>query len=137
MLLLNSLIIFLLAIPLGLGIGGGGLFLIYLSDAVGVARDTAVYLNLIFFLSALFAAAAGHLRAGRLSFSALGTIVLFGLPGAFFGRWLATLFPPALLHLLLGLFLLVSGIFSLLSLKKTKDLPHSLDKRRKKHYNDL
>ena len=44
----------------------------------------------------------------------------------------------SLVFLLISLVLaFVSGIFSLLSLKKAKDLPHSLDKRRKKHYNDL
>ncbi|MBE6568339.1 MAG: hypothetical protein E7657_06750 [Ruminococcaceae bacterium] len=132
MLWLNSLVIFLLAIPLGLGIGGGGLFLIYLGDVLGIQRDTAVYLNLIFFLSALIAAAVGHLRAGRLSFSALGTIILFGVPGAFLGKWLSSLFSPMLLHLLLGVFLLTSGILSLLSLKKAKNAKvaaHSLDKR--------
>ena len=132
MLLLNSAIIFLLSIPLGLGIGGGGLFLIYLVDAVGVSRDTAVYLNLIFFLSALLAAAVGHLRAGRLSPSALLTILLYGMPGAFLGRWVASLFSPTLLHFLLGIFLLASGFFTLLSLKKLKNkkVPaHALDKR--------
>lgn len=131
MLWLNSLLVFALAIPLGLGIGGGGLFLIYLSDILDVPRDTAVYLNLVFFLSALISSAVGHLRSGRLSFSMLSVILLFGLPGAIFGRWLASLLPPSILHVLLGVFLLGSGIFCLLSLKKTKNkkvTPHSLDK---------
>ena len=130
--MLNSLVIFALALPLGLGIGGGGLFLIYLCDALGIARDTAVYLNLVFFLSALLAAAVGHLRRGRLSFPMLGAILLYGIPGAFIGRWIASLFSARLLHLLLGFFLLGAGFFSLLSIKKTKNEklpPHSLDKR--------
>ena len=129
MLLLNSLLVFALAIPLGLGIGGGGLFLIYLCDFLGISRDAAVYLNLVFFLSALFAAAIGHLRAGRLSFPALGNILLFGIPGAFLGRWIATFFPDRLLHLFLGFFLLIMGVFTLLSLKKAKERAHTLDKR--------
>ena len=137
MLWLNSILIFLLALPLGLGIGGGGLFLIYLGDVLGIPRDTAVCLNLVFFLSALLCATVGHLRAGRLSFPVLGTILLFGIPGALFGRWLATLFSSRVLHLFLGFFLFASGIFSLLSLKKTKEPFHALDKKKKKHYNDL
>ena len=115
-----------------MGIGGGGLFLIYLSDVLGMDRDAAVYLNLVFFLSALLSAAVGHLRAGRLSLPTLATILLFGIPGAILGRWLSSLFSPTLLHLLLGFFLLVSGILSLLSLKKlknAKERPSALDKR--------
>ena len=132
MLFLNSLFVFILAVPLGLGIGGGGLFLIYLCDALKVERDAAVYLNLVFFLSALLSATVGHLRSGRLSYSVLGCILLFGIPGALLGRWLASLFSPSFLHLILGFFLLGAGVFSLLSLKKAKkekEPPHSLDKR--------
>lgn len=132
MLWLNSLLVFLLAVPLGLGIGGGGLFLLYLGDVLGLARDTAVYLNLIFFLSALVASSLGHLRARRLSFSMLGIILLCGIPGAFLGRWGASLFSSRLLHLFLGFFLLGSGIFTLFSLKKAKkekERPNALDKR--------
>ena len=132
MLLLNSILVFTLAIPLGLGIGGGGLFLIYLGDVLEISRDTAVYFNLVFFLSALLASAMGHLRCRRLSLPMLGIILLFGIPGAFAGRWLASLLSPSLLHLFLGLFLLGSGIFSLISLKNAKLSPkvfsHSLDK---------
>ncbi len=126
--LLNNLLPFLLAIPLGLGIGSGGLFLIYLSDVLGLPREAAVYLNLLFFLSALLSSAAGHLRARRLSFPILLTVLLFGVPGAFLGRYMASLLSPTLLRLLLGVFLLSSGIISLLSLKKAKESAPSLDK---------
>lgn len=131
MLFLNSLLVFILAIPLGLGIGGGGLFLIYLCDVLKLERDSAVYLNLVFFLSALLSATVRHLRNGRLSFPILGNILLFGVPGALLGRWFASLLSPSLLHLILGFFLLGAGVFSLLTLKKTKnekEAPHSLDK---------
>lgn len=125
---LNALLPLILAIPLGLGIGSGGLLLIYLSDILGLPRESAVYFNLIFFLSALLASAAGHLRARRISFSMLATVLLFGVPGAFAGRLLASLLPARLLRLLLGVFLLTSGIISLLTLKKAKESASSLDK---------
>ena len=118
---LNTFLPLILSIPLGLGIGSGGLFLIYLSDVLGLPRESAVYFNLIFFLSALLASAAGHLRARRISFSILATVLLFGVPGAFLGRWIAARLSPVFLRLLLGAFLLFSGVFSLLSLKKRKE----------------
>lgn len=137
MLFFNSLIVFILAVPLGLGIGSGGVFLVYLSDVLSLPREGAVYLNLLFFLSALCASALQHLRARRLSFGSLGIILLFGVPGAFLGRWLASLLPTPVLRLLLGGFLTLSGVFALRSLKKAKEAPQSLDKREKKHYNKL
>ena len=125
---LNAFLSFLLAIPLGMGIGSGGLFLIYLSDVLSLPRNTAVYLNLVFFLSALLSSFAGHLRARRISFPVLRTVLFFGIPGTYLGRGLAAMLPPHLLKLFLGVFLLLSGIFSLLSLKNAKDRALSLDK---------
>ncbi len=132
---INELVVFFLSLPLGMGIGGGGIFLVYLGDVLGLPREEAVFLNLIFFLCALLASAVSHLKAGRLSFPMLGIILLFGLPGALLGRTLASLLPPILLRVFLGLFLTASGGVALLSLKKPKDALHSLDKHRKKHYN--
>lgn len=128
---LNALLILLLSLPLGMGVGSGGLFLIYLSDVLMLKRDAAVYLNLIFFLCALISSAMMHLRAKRLRFSILLTVLLFGLPGAYFGRILARLLPQLFLRLLLASFLIFSGITALCSLKKEKKekkLPHALDK---------
>ncbi len=132
----NAALAFLLAIPLGLGIGGGGLFLVYLGDVLALPRGGAVYLNLLFFICALLAAACAHVRAGRLRFPLLAVIFLFSAPTALLGRVLAASLPAWLLRLFLGAFLLASGIFSLYSLKKSKVADDSLDKPAKKHYNN-
>jgi len=125
---LNTILAFALAIPLGLGIGGGGLFLLYLSDVLKLPRETAVYFNLVFFLAALLASAAMHLRHGRVSYSVLGQVLLYGLPSALCGRVLASLLPGLLLRILLGCFLLISGIIACIKCKKAKDDSNSLDK---------
>lgn len=132
----NAALAFFLAVPLGLGVGGGGLFLVYLGDILNLPREAAVYLNLLFFLCALLASACTHIRAGRLRFSLLTIILLFSTPTALLGRYLASILPSWLLRLLLGAFLLASGIFSLYALKKSKVADDSLDKRVKKHYNE-
>ena len=129
MLFANSVLILLLALPLGLGIGSGGIFLVYLTDVLFLPREHAVFVNLIFFLSALSASALQHLRARLLSLPTLGLILLFGVPGALVGRWVASLLPAVVLRLILGAFLTLSGVFALLSLKKPKDASLSLDKR--------
>ena len=126
---INEILIFLLAIPLGLGVGGGGLLLIYLTDILQLPRETAVYLNLVFFLSALLASAASHIRRKRISYPVLGKILLFSVPCVLLGRVCASLLSDVLLRILLGSFLLFSGIFTLWGGKKAKDASNALDKR--------
>ena len=128
---LNAFLILLLSLPLGMGVGSGGLFLVYLTDVLHVTREGAVYLNLVFFVSALLSSACLHLRAGRLSFPLLLSALIFGIPGSIFGRFLASLLPPLLLRILLATLLIFSGISALLSLKKAeneKEGVYSLDK---------
>ena len=126
---LNEILIFLLAVPLGLGVGGGGLFLLYLTEALQLPREAAVYLNLVFFLAALLASSVSHIREKRISYPVLGKILLFGIPSAFLGRVCAARLSASLLRILLGCFLLFSGIFALWSGKKAKDASNALDKR--------
>lgn len=127
--LINALLIFSLAVPLGLGTGGGGLFLVYVGDVLQFPRDTAVYLNLVFFLCALLSSAVTHLKCGRISFPFLGRVLLFGIPAALLGRGLAAMLPRELLRILLGLFMLSAGFFGMIPRKKPKEEPNSLDKR--------
>lgn len=65
--------------------------------------------------------------------------MLFGLPGVFLGKWIGSLFPDLLLRVFLGVFLIVSGIFSLIVTKKKKETAkegaNALDKQAKKYYN--
>lgn len=133
---LSASLALLLALPLGMGVGGGGLFLVYLSDVLGLEREAAVYLNLVFFLSALLSSAVAHLKAGRLLLPFLGTILLFGIPGAFLGRALASLLSLRLLRVLLAIFLVSTGLWALFAGKKRKDTSNALDKPQKKNYNE-
>ena len=128
---LNALLILLLSLPLGMGVGSGGLFLVYLTDVLNITREGAVYLNLVFFVSALLSSAALHLRAGRLSLSVLLYTLLFGIPGSIFGHFLSKHLPPLLLRLLLAALLIFSGISALTALKRTekeKEGADALDK---------
>ncbi len=137
---LHELITFVLATVAGLGVGSGGVYLLWLKEGLGVEDEKAVFLNLLFFCVALLVAATVHARAKRLDFRFLFEIVLFGIPGALLGRWLNAFFSPVLLRLFLGAFLVFSGIFSLIVSKKKKENAKeplsALDKKAKKDYND-
>ena len=115
---LSEILILLLSIPLGLGVGSGGFFLVYLSDALSLPHESAVYLNLVFFICAIFASAFIHLRAGRLCAFLLLLLLVLGIPAAFLGRVMASRLSRTALRILLGFFLVASGIFALIRQKK-------------------
>lgn len=116
----------LLSVLAGLGVGSGGLYLVFLTAVTSLEREEAVFCNLLFFIAAVLSSSVIHLRNKRLDLSFLFRILVFGLPGVYLGRLLASLLPPWLVQTLLGGFLLFSGIFSLVTAKKRKDSsPHS------------
>lgn len=134
---------FLLAILAGLGVGSGGLFLVFLTEVMGIpAADSAVG-NLLFFIAALAAATVVNLRKGRLDGAFFLKILLYGTPGALLGRWVFGILPDDVRAVFLGVFLIGAGIFSFILLrpaakneKKKKDRPSSLDKPARQRYNN-
>ena len=108
----------LLSVLAGLGVGSGGIFLVLLSSFTSLPPEEAVLCNLYFFIAALLASSVIHLRNGRLNLRFLFHILLLGLPGVWLGKYLRSFFSPPLLRIVLGLFLILSGILSL-TIKKT------------------
>ena len=111
----------LLSVLAGLGVGSGGLFLIFLSAATSLQGETAVYCNLLFFIAAASSSAVIHLRSKRLDSPFLLRILLLGIPSALLGRAVSALLPSWITQIALGIFLVFSGIFSLIAAKKAKD----------------
>ncbi len=118
---LHSLITLLLAVLAGLGVGSGGMYLLWLKEGMKMSDDAALFFNLCFFIGALSVANAIHARRRLLDFRFLLEIVLFGIPGVFLGRWLNSFFSPLFLRIILGVFLIFSGVFSLIITKKKKE----------------
>ena len=102
-----------LGILAGLGVGSGGLLMLYLTAADGMSQLTAQGTNLAFFVFALGAALLVHLRKKELSLPILAVTVLCGSLGAFFGSVTAQLLDAAWLRTALGVLLLVMGAVSL------------------------
>lgn len=97
-----------------LGMGGGGILLIYLTVYRGMDQLAAQGLNLVFFvpvaLTALFIHAKNHLIRWRI----VWPCVLLGLPGVYCGVQLALQLGSAVLSKLFGVFLLLIGVRELL-----------------------
>ena len=97
----------------GMGVGGGGLFVIYLSLFTDTPQLTAQGMNLLFFLFSSGASLPVHLLRRKLL---LGVIVLMasaGIAGALLGTLLARVVAGGLLRKIFGAMLVVSGIYSL------------------------
>lgn len=109
--LLVSLAIGLLA---GLGVGSGGILIVYLTAVDGIGQLAAQGLNLATFVFALGAALLVHLHRRRLSVPVLLFILVFGAAGALCGSLLAHAVQGELLRVGLGFLLLLMGAVALL-----------------------
>lgn len=98
----------------GLGVGSGGLFILFLCEWAGLAQHEAQGINLAVFAVALASALLVHLHRHTPTPAVLLTVLLFGTLGALGGAALATVISAAALRFFLGLFLSLSGGFVLL-----------------------
>lgn len=99
---------FLVAILSGLGIGGGGLLVIYLTLS-GVGQLEAQGINLVYFLFSSGAAMLVHMTRRKLNLPLIVVLALSGVVGAVCGSLLARSVDPTILRKTFGVLLFVSG----------------------------
>lgn len=117
--LFTLLITFLLAALSGMGVGGGGMFVIYLSLFTDTPQLTAQGMNLLFFLLSSGASLTIHLQKRTIYPSAVLVMAAFGMLGALVGAACSAHLPQELLRKIFGAMLIVSGILALRQ-KETK-----------------
>lgn len=108
-LVIDGLLAVLIGALAGLGVGSGGILIVYLTAADGLDQLAAQGLNLATFVFALGAALILHLHRRPLSLPILLFILVFGGAGAFVGSALAHVVDTELLRLGLGGLLLLMG----------------------------
>lgn len=104
---------FFIALLSGMGVGGGGLFVVFLNIFTDTPQLTAQGINLLFFLFSSGSAVCIHLFRRTIYTSAILPMIIFGLLGAFSGSLLTSLVPQTLLRKIFGAMLVASGILSL------------------------
>ena len=109
---------FLIAVLTGMGMGSGGLLVVFLTLLLNVPQVTAQGVNLLFFLFASGASLLLHIQKRRLSFFLLLLIATAGVLGSLPGSFVATLLPEVWVRRIFGGMLLLSGGVSFL--KKNK-----------------
>ena len=108
------LITFLLAALSGMGVGGGGMFVIYLSLFTDTPQLTAQGMNLLFFLLSSGASVTVHLRRRVICYSVVLVMTVSGIVGALLGTALSARLPQHLLRQIFGVMLVVSGMLALM-----------------------
>ncbi len=116
--MIHALVASLIGVLSGLGIGSGGLLVIYLTLVLGVEQLTAQSINLWFFLFSSAASLAVQFGKRRLFFRVILIITLSGLVGALGGSLLAAALPKAVLRRLFGGMLTVCGLSVLRSRRR-------------------
>lgn len=112
---------FLIAALSGMGVGSGGLLVVFLTLCADVAQIRAQGMNLLFFLFASGASMLVHVRRRRLSFPVIALVAAAGLLGSLPGTWAALVLPETLVRRLFGGMLLLSGTVSLLRRGKSTE----------------
>ncbi len=106
---------FLIALLCGLGVGSGGLFVVYLTVFCNYEQLTAQGFNLLFFIFSTAAALIIHTRARALPIKRLFLICALGILGACGGAMLAQRINGDILRKIFAVFLILSGTLSLFS----------------------
>lgn len=103
----------LAAVLSGLGVGSGGLLVIWLTLVENYPQLTSQGLNLLFFLFSSGAAMIFHLTHRKIYFEAVAVLVAFGLAGSLAGSLLSGIIGGELTRRIFGIMLIISGMLSL------------------------
>lgn len=109
----DIIVIFVIAALSGLGVGSGGLLVIYLTLVNKVPQLAAQGANLIFFILASLSSLIFNLPKRKIPFGAVLIMSALGICGSFLGTHLASLIPAEILRKIFGAMLVGSGLFSL------------------------
>ena len=94
----------------GLGVGSGGLLVVFLTEYRDVGQLFAQGVNLIFFIFSSGASTAVNLRARNICYGAVTVMSVGGAIGAIVGALVASMLDPDLLRIGFGVMLLVGGV---------------------------
>lgn len=107
---LGALAGFLSGLLGAMGMGGGGVLVIWLTLGEGIEQAPAQGINLLLFIPCAIPALISYSRKKLIDWKILGLCVFTGLAGALCGVWLSALLEPSLLRKIFGAMLLFMGI---------------------------
>ena len=106
------LIALVIAALSGMGVGGGGLFALYLKYFSSYGQIDVQAINLLFFLFASGASLLIHLQKRKIYFGAILIMTLFGAAGSLVGSSIALSISGELLSKIFGTMMIAAGVYS-------------------------
>ena len=107
----------IIAILCGMGLGSGGLFVVYLTVLCGYEQLLAQGLNLYFFIFSTAAALPVHAKKQKLPLKRLAYICALGSGGCAGGALLAQSIDKGILRMIFAFLLIISGGITMLQKK--------------------
>ena len=108
----GSVAAFFIAILSGLGVGSGGLLVIWLTMVEGMDAISARGLNLLFFVFSASAALIFHILRKRLRYRLVIFMALCAAAGTLAGSFIGAYISPSALRNFFGYMLIVSGAYT-------------------------
>ncbi len=112
---MGFIVSFLIALLMGMGVGGAGLYIIYITSFLGVDQTTAQGTNLIFFIISAISALLIHLKKRKFYPVQVATIVIFGVLGSYIFSHFSNMIDPDIPRKVLGGVLILGGGVSIFS----------------------
>ena len=115
----------------GMGVGGGGLLVLYLVLIKEMEQISAQGINLVFFIVASAVAFLYNRKKRSINYRLCVLLIICGAVGAFAGALTANVLDPQIVRKVFGWLLIISGIYALLSdrIEKIKKLKKGLTKK--------
>lgn len=101
-----------------MGMGGGGILIIYFALFTAIPQSTAQGINLLFFIPIGLLSVIIYSVKGLVNFRVAAAFTLFGIAGSFLGSYLFSVLDDKLLSKIFGILLLVMGVKELFSKKR-------------------
>ena len=111
----------------GMGVGSGGLFVIWLTLVTDTPQFAAQGLNLLFFLFSSGTSLLVHVKKRNILWGAVLVLSVVGIVGSLLGSFVAGFISATVMRKIFGLMLIVSGSFVLFARKKSvkrRDIPY-------------
>ena len=113
MIIINMIAAALIAVMAGLGIGGGGLLVIYLTLVLKTDQLTAQGINLIFFIFSAVASLFVHFKKRKLDIRLITLLAVTGIIGSVPGSYISHNIDIKILQVIFGALLIFSGVMAL------------------------
>lgn len=118
LIIINIIAVFLISLLSGLGVGSGGLLVIWLTSVLNMPQNDARSYNLLFFLFSATSALIIHSFKRDIKLPLVFMMAVFGISGAVIGTNLGLVLNPTIIKKIFGGMLFFSGVYTLFASKK-------------------